>query len=153
MKIKAGSRRLVLIFDRFVIKLPKPTSWLAFVLGVLENLHERYWWCADGIVGDPKEWYNSCTRHLAQIYWADRFGLMVIMEKVRVLRDIPEEADEFEKAGNFLLDHYKGLSLVEDIKPENIGIREDGRVVLVDYGYFHTTQQWYLGRKVVERRG
>jgi hypothetical protein len=158
MQIRSGSRRFVLIFKHKVVKIPKFTSWLSFVLGVIENLQERYWWCADGQIAPAEEWYDSdrSTRHLAQIYWADRFGLCVVMERVETLEhlEIPyQECDhpKYLRCKTFLEKEYDGMTFLNDLKPSNIGIRDDGRIVIIDYGYFGCTPQWYLGRKVVYR--
>lgn len=153
MHIEWGSRRIVFVFKNFVIKIPKLTSWLSFILGIMENLNERYWWCADGVLEPANDWYSdtSATNHLAQIYWADRFGFFVIMEKVGPLKDIPDQADKFENAAKIIINRYKGLDIIDDIKPSNIGIRKNGRPVLIDYGYFKSINQTYLGRKVIKK--
>ncbi|BAW19160.1 hypothetical protein [Ralstonia phage RP31] len=158
-QIKSGSRRFVFVFKKRVIKIPKFTSWLSFILGVMENLHERSWWCADSTVQDPDLWYDEyrSTNHLAQIYWADRFGLCVVMERVDTLEHLEKEYErcsdpEYLRCAEIIENRYKNLDFLTDLKPSNIGIRPDGRVVMVDYGYFRATQQWCLGNKVIIRK-
>ncbi len=154
MKIKTGSRRIVFIFKNKVVKIPKFTSWLSFILGVMENLHERYWWCADGHVRASTEWYSGSCDHLAKIYWADRFGLCVVMERVNTLDHLEEPYQtctdlEFLRCKTILENRYKGLDIVNDIRPSNIGYCKDGRIVFADYGYFSGGNSSYLGRKVI----
>lgn len=151
MHLISGSRRHVFIFDRVVVKIPRVTAWVDFVLGVMENLHERYWYCADGTVENRAEWYaeNTSTNNLAQIFWADRFGLVVIMERVTAFTEDQVNTDEFKAAAEFLKARYAGLNFINDLKPSNVGIRADGRIVSIDYGFFPGTASWYLGRKVV----
>ena len=50
MQIKTGSSRVVFIFKNFVIKIPKFWRLSRFALGIVENLTERYWYCADNTV-------------------------------------------------------------------------------------------------------
>lgn len=142
---------MVFLFEKIVIKVPKLKSWLSFVLGILENLHERYWW--NGRVSADK-WYSGCGKNLAQIYWADRFGFIVIMERVQTLTHLekPYEGcrDPFYlRCVDVLKKEYAGLDIICDLKPSNIGIRPDGRVVIVDYGYFGGINQMYLGNKII----
>lgn len=155
MQIKSGSRRIVFLFKNKVIKIPKFTSWLSFVMGVMENLHERYWWCGDGMVSHPDDWCDerSSTKHLAQIYWADRFGLMVVMERIHnTLEHLEKEYEscsdpEFLRCEKILKDNFGKIDICSDISPRNIGLRPDGTVVMIDYGYFGGCNQIYLGRK------
>jgi hypothetical protein len=158
MHLKKGSRRFVIVLKDRVIKIPRFTSWLPFVMGVVENLQERYWWCSDGYVSPPSEWYdaNRSTRNLAQIYWADRFGLCVIMERVQTLDHLETRGEvcmdpEFLRCEAILRKEYSGMSFLSDLRPSNIGLRADGRVVFVDYGFFPCTPQWCLGRKVIRK--
>ena len=143
----------MILFKNKVVKIPKFTSWLSFVLGVMENLHERYWWCADGVVCNPDKWYtrNSSTRYFAKIHWADRFGLCVIMERVQPLDHLDPADHSFQTIYKTLSEKLKGYEAVKDLKPDNVGMRRDGQVVMIDYGYFAGGRSMYLGRKVVEK--
>ena len=79
---KHGSRRTVFIFKNRVVKIPRLKSWVSFIRGINENLEERYWYSADGSrKSDPnKPWDRNLP--LAEIFWADRFGFFVVMERV-----------------------------------------------------------------------
>jgi hypothetical protein len=102
------------------------------LLGFMENLEERYWWCADGIV--RKKWTDDpdeISQHMCEIFWADRFGFMVIMERVT-----PCTEEQYKQYKEFLEKKFKGLRFAQDLKPDNIGIRaDDGRVVVTDFGF------------------
>lgn len=155
MQIKKGSRRFVFVFKNIVIKIPRLFPWISFVFGILENLHERYWYCADGYTKEKGTWYDdtSSSCNLACIHWADRFGFIVIMDKATTtwIDDIDRDNPEFLQASKFLEERYKGLDIVFDIKPSNIGLLKDGRPVFIDYGFFSCTPQWYLGRKAIKK--
>ena len=143
-----GSRRWVFLIGKYAVKIPKFSSWLSMLLGFMENLEERYWWCADGIV--RKTWSdgpNEISHHMCEIFWADRFGFMVIMERVA-----PCTEEQYKQYEEFLKNKFKGLSFVQDLKPDNVGICADGRVVITDFGFFGGISQLYLGRKVNEYR-
>ena len=150
MKIITGSRRLVFVFDNFVVKIPKATSWISFLYGVMENLHERYWFCADGIAATTKEaWMAGQRKHLARIYYSDRFGFFVIMEKAEVYQT---KNTKFKLAKKLLESEFENTDLRYDIKIGNVGERSDGTVVMVDYGYFASINWCYIGRKILDKR-
>lgn len=141
MKIyaRAGSRRFVLIVNNKVIKIPKLSSWVSFIKGVTENLEERYWWSADG---SRKRWPNRKWEHdfLAQIYWADRFGLILIAKRLDTdLRPVCFEQDLEE-----LKMRCKGFKFVEDAKPDNVGY-DNGKLKFIDYGWHGGSADCYLG--------
>ena len=83
MDIRVGSRRIVFRTKRRVFKIPRFTRWVSLIRGINENLEERYWFSADGSRrrNPSQKWTVS---QLAEIHWADRFGLLVVMERVDV---------------------------------------------------------------------
>lgn len=161
MRIKCGSRRIVFIFDNFVVKIPKLKSLKSFCFGVLENLHERYWWAGESGIST---WESSTHQKLAKIYWADRHGLCVVMEKLPITYRYQSpydwsiiEIDDTTVSDPISLTHteindmaefFSGMDIASDCKANNIGRRENGDLVLLDYGYFNAINQMYLGVKV-----
>lgn len=150
MKIKHGSRRTVFICKDRVFKIPSIRSWVSFVRGINENLEERYWYSSDGSrKRDPKRLWDE-SLPLAEIYWADRFGLIVCMERVDTSfldtngEIVSQKKEDVLKDMESIKSWAKGLGFYDDIKPENVGYRGD-RMVLLDYGYFGGTPDWYIG--------
>lgn len=144
MKFRSGSRRFVFVFDNFVVKIPRITSWKSFIFGVLENLEERYWLVAD----NTKHVREEREYPLAKIYYADRFGFCVVMERADIFPlDVLKE--NFPLSYQETVKWSEGLSFHSDIKDGNLGLI-DGQVVFVDYGF--SRNSIYLGNPVYEVR-
>ena len=143
LRVKCGSRRLVVLTNHQVFKFPLVTSWVQFIRGVTENLEERYWWSADGSrKRNPKrKWDGFRAENLAEIFWADRFGLLVIMERV----DTESRPLTYNQDYEALVARTLNFKFADDVKPENVGYTQGGRLVYCDYGYFGGTQDCYLG--------
>ncbi len=152
-KLVKGSRRNVFIFSNFVIKIPSFKRWVSFIRGINENLEERYWYSADGSRKRGTKWNKSLR--LAEIYYADRFGFIVVSERLDTsfllnsnLYDEPvvepSKKDKFEKDLNYLRDLFKGYQFYDDIDPRNVGYRGNDLLVL-DYGYTPSTSDCYIG--------
>lgn len=148
-QIKCGSRRTIFLIGKYVIKIPKFKSWVSFIKGICENLEERYWWSSDGSrKRNPKQLWNHL--YLAEIFWADRFGFIVVMERVSTFfikegEDIQDcYRSMFNKDMEKLIKEMKGYHFGSDIKPSNVGYSH-GRLVLLDYGYTPATLDCYLG--------
>ena len=147
-QIKTGSRRIVFLFGKRVYKIPNFRCWVSFIRGIEENLEERYWWSADGSrkrePNRPWEFPN-----LAEIYWADRFGFLLIMERLDTSFMAGDEV-EFEMITQIdsdiekLKKWAKGYRFYPDIKPNNVGYRGD-KLVLLDYGFYGGTMDCYIG--------
>lgn len=150
MKIKHGSRRTVFIFKNRVFKIPSIRTWVAFIRGINENLEERYWYSADGSRKHNPDRTWDYDLPLAEIYWADRFGFVVCMERVDTSfldynGDIKSELEEKILSDMEGIKKWaKGLRVYDDIKIENVGYRGD-KMVLLDYGYFGGTPDCYIG--------
>ncbi|MGL5397276.1 MAG: hypothetical protein ACRDBQ_18665 [Shewanella sp.] len=140
MKIRSGSRRIVFVFDNFVIKIPKITSWNGFIFGVLENLEERYWLVADNTKQVREDW----TCPLAKIHYADRFGFCVVMERADVF-PLEHLKENFPVSYQEAMAWAKGLTFASDIKDGNVGLVHR-RVVFIDYGF--SRDSTYLGNPV-----
>lgn len=150
MKIRAGSCRIVFVMDNWVLKIPNIINgWSGFIWGVQENLHERYWWSADGSC-PPKtkeEWRHE---FLARIRWADCFGFFVVMERADSLEHYNGEwnDDFWSKAKDSQFWGMQNLPGFDD-HDGNVGVTRDGRVVIIDYGYH--ARHHYIGDPVVYR--
>lgn len=130
IKITKGSRRFVLLIAGYAIKIPRFTSWEGFICGIMENVTERYWYCGDNTVYKWKDEYP-----LAKIYWADRFGFIMIMKRCIVLTEELEEQYKDQIAS--VREWCKSMPFYSDIEYRiaNLGLDND-RVVVIDYGYF-----------------
>lgn len=137
MKIKTGFGRIVFVFDKFVIKFPKPTRFSTIAFGMMENLAERYWYCADSTI------YKGETNNypLAKIIWASSTGLINIMERADVVTEkvfnehmTDEGREKYSKDFEELEAWAKGLPLYNDLRFDNVGYIGN-RLVAVDYGY------------------
>lgn len=119
MKIKCGSKRLVLIFNKVVIKIPKINHYESFIRGILENIVEG---ARSGSHDD-----------LCKVIYCNRFGLFSIMEKAN---PIPNNIDRFVflemLESKYENDSYKDV-LLSDYTPENYGYIGN-HLVKVDYG-------------------
>lgn len=147
-QFKSGGRRFVFLIGKRVFKIPKFTRWVSFIRGIEENLEERYWWSSDGSrKREPNRSWDH--EHLAEIFWADRFGFLVIMERLDTSFMVGGEI-EFEMATQLdedlgkLRNWAKGLSFYPDIEPRNVGYR-GGRLLMLDYGYFGGSMDCYIG--------
>ena len=111
---KFGATRNALLIGNIVIKVPRFRSWKTFLNGILANLTER-------------EFSTMNSPYLAKVYYADIFGLMLIMERAdKVLRNTTKNTNAFfEKC------EEEGLPV--DWNPWNIGVfGKDWK--LIDYG-------------------
>lgn len=148
-KIKSGGRRFVFLIGKKAYKIPKFTAWVSFIRGIEENLEERYWYSADGSrKRKPNEGWNQ-EIPLAEIYWADRFGFLVVMERLdTVFHEYYNTSphvqarvqDDIEK----LIPQVKGFRFADDLKIENLGYRGN-RLIFLDYGFYGGTMDCYIG--------
>lgn len=138
-----GSRRFVILTKNYAIKIPIFWDWVSFISGVRENLEERYWWCSESGVNKDGEWTHQ---RLARIHWASRFGLCNVMERcdTEVHSDRHSEFS-MQKGIDELRAYYRNFTFATDIAKNNVGWTKDGRLVLIDYGYFGGTANCYLG--------
>ena len=139
MDIRVGSRRFVVRTKTKVYKIPRFTGWVSFIRGVTENLEERYWFSADGSRRrDPgRPW---TMERLAEIFWADRFGFLVVMERI----DVDSRPPSYEEDLRQLREWSKSFQFAPDVDPRNVGYRGDV-MVLCDYGFFGGTMDCYIG--------
>lgn len=147
-QVKTGSRRIVFLIGKRAFKIPNPKRWVSFIRGIEENLEERYWWSADG---SRKRQQDNKWQHefLAEIFWADRFGFLLIMERldtsfmvdgeveVEMLTQLDEDIEEIKEWA-------KGFSFYPDIVPRNVGYR-DKKLLVLDYGFYGGTRDCYIG--------
>ena len=132
------------------MKVPALTRWVSFIRGIEENLEERYWWSADGSrKREPnRKWDQQLP--LAEIYWADRFGFILVMEKVDTSFMIDEETvspelkDKVQADLDKIKSWAKGFRFFDDIKLQNVGYRNN-QMVILDYGYFGGSLDCYIG--------
>lgn len=136
MHFRSGSRRMVLVTEKYAFKFPKITSWKSFVFGVVENIVERYWYTADG------QRYDGEWRHdeLVPIVWADWLGLCVVQERCEPLS--PDQAEQHSEGLQRIQEWGKQLTFCGDIDIHNVGLYK-GQVRLFDYGYFGIPNVYY----------
>lgn len=119
MKISKGATRIVFMFSKFVIKIPRVIPWKNCLVGMLANLQERE--------------FNTLKRNdLAPIFLSSRLGLFVIMKRAKPIENYTDA--EF---WGILDEMYKGTDFYEfmlsDYKMNNYGII-NGKIVKIDYG-------------------
>ena len=141
MQIKMGSSRLVVIFKNFVIKIPKFWRISRFALGVVENLTERYWYCADNTV----KTMDINKYPLAPILYASSNGLIMVMQRADVVTEksykdmIPFDQARFVRDMEQLESWVKGFDFRHDLRMGNVGYI-GSKLVMVDYGFVRTIQ-------------
>lgn len=124
MQIKCGSRRIVFLFKKIVVKIPYLFNWVSFVSGIQENLYERYWYCPDS--------YFLYSDFLSRILWSDKLGLLIIMEKV----DTELKPESYREDYKKLYDLTYGLLFRRDMREDQVGYNQQGKLVFCDYGFF-----------------
>jgi len=145
IRFTSGSRRNVLLIGRWAIKFPILSNWVAFIAGIRENLEERYWWCSES--GVSKTWRHP---HLAEIHWADRWGLVVVQRRYENHEDTSlTDLEWTRQIRAFVNQAYAKNS---QVRPSWLGdcsetqFGWDGtKMVLLDYGWFGGTHDYYLG--------
>lgn len=111
---RRGANRWVILTKRHAFKIPRPTSWYAFLFGLLNNIHEARW---------SRQGTGRCP-----VLFAAPGGLLIVMPRAAILTD-----DEFLAfdAGEFCETH----AVPAEHKPDSFG-RLNGQVVAVDYGWW-----------------
>lgn len=118
--MKRGITRWVFLTEKYAIKIPVLSSWKQFLLGLLANMQEKYWW------------KNMPHKNLARVCYCDRFGFLLIMERADyAMCNNPNEQAQKEISKFF--QECTEIGLPVDPKPSNIGIF-DGQYKLIDYG-------------------
>lgn len=139
MKICYGSRRTVFLIGDRAYKIPRFKRFVSFIRGINENLEERYWYSADG---SRKRCRSEKWNHkfLAEIFYADRFGLLVVMKRADTKIRPETYAADFLKLSNLT----KSFSFHGDMNESNVGY-VGNELVFIDYGYFGGTLDCYIG--------
>lgn len=124
--VKTGITRYVLLIGPWAIKVPRFTEFKLLLCGLLANMQERQW--------------SGHHPALAKVHYANRYGFLLIMERVRPLsvymRKRYSDNDEFKEYlfEVFKFDDIRDL-LLEDAKISNWGVSlRSGRMVKIDYG-------------------
>lgn len=131
MRITDGVTRDVWLIGRWAIKVPTLRySWRLFLRGLLSNMNEREMWAWSGL----PDWAGPSRDVLGRVVWSSWGGWVLVMERVRVLRD--DERSRMPDCD------------IADMKPDNCGETPDGRVVVIDYG-----EGWGRVEAEHERRG
>jgi len=119
MKINKGSTRNVLVFRRFVVKIPTLKEYRLFLNGILANLQEKEW--------------SGHHPDLAKVIFCTRFGLFLVMEKAEVVSN----NTNWQSFQTMIKEKYKDDDLKEfitsDTKPSNWGYVKN-HLVKIDYG-------------------
>lgn len=143
-KIQHGSRRIVFLIGKYAIKVPSFRRWVSFIRGIEENLEERYWWSADGSrkANPKKKWTHD---YLAEIFWADRFGFIVVMERLDTsFREGKLITKQVERDFHEIKEWSKDYRFANDICYRNVGYRGEEMLIL-DYGYYGGSMDCYIG--------
>lgn len=115
-KIESGATRFVLLTGRLAFKIPQPTGWKSFLLGLLSNMQER-------------EFAKTGWEELCPIFFADPLGLLVVMPRCMPLR-----RDFWKNEFDYNAFCDRGNSFVPvECKYSSFG-RYKGKVVAIDYG-------------------
>ncbi len=120
MRKVIGSTRIVFVFEKFVVKIPRLTKYSSALYGLLSNLQERE--------------YSLKHCDLAKVLFGDFLGFIVVMERADALSCKTTNEIEFaqmleEKYKNDELKHF----MLYDAIPENWG-HINGRLIKIDYG-------------------
>jgi hypothetical protein len=116
---RRGVTRIVILTNRYAIKIPKPKIWNHFLRGILANISEKRTWRWNS--GEYEEGFSHL---LCPVVWCSWGGWILVMERARPLSRADWEwvtVPEHKK-------HFPG-----DDTMSNYGWME-GRVVKIDYG-------------------
>jgi len=131
---RRGAYRAVLLIERFAIKVPyirwewcrERSQWSELLKSASRalkmNINERDIY---------KKASLGIQKLLAKSFLVGPFGLFIVMEKCEVLSE--EEFKDFQISDMIIFDDLE-LPYLSDIKAENLGWTEDGRLVVLDYG-------------------
>jgi hypothetical protein len=117
--MKKGSTRCVWLVGKYAIKVPRLCTWRNFLNGLLANMTEREFDCI------------APELH-AKVYYADRLGLLLIMQRADYIRpcfmnySVRSSADAFFRECD-----ARGLPC--EHKYSDIGFI-NGKPVLIDFG-------------------
>ncbi len=129
MKINLqGCTRIVFIFRRVVIKIPKPFIWSHFLSGLIANMNEDKCW-----KWNSGKYEKGSSHLLCPVVWASWGGWLLIMKRANT--------EEFKSSlhSKLVIIHeelYKpwvDAGFSGDDKIDNYGIFK-GNVVKIDYG-------------------
>lgn len=125
INLKGGSR-IVFLFKKFVVKIPVIYSWYGFLNGLLSSMRE---------LDKIKYYKGNYPEQIPKVYYGNRFGFIIIMKRYREVTR--EENDEFrDELTRIAESDTEGSRYFwyGDIKPENYGYDEQGRLVKFDHG-------------------
>lgn len=132
MKINLkGVTRIVLIFNKFVIKIPNFTySWHHFLKGLVANINENHTWKYNSGKYERGKSYLLCP-----VRWASWGGWILIQGRANI-KVTYENREEFDFSEHIL--EFEGDDTIS-----NYGEYE-GRLVKIDYGDLDikTTPSW-----------
>jgi len=106
---KGVTRWVIIVWPKFVIKVPSLSSWKQFLQGLLANMQEEFWWKSTKDKRLCPTWFSICG------------GFMNIQPYC-----FRPDCDEMPCVSN-----YDGLPL--DTNPNNFG-QYNKQTVLFDYG-------------------
>lgn len=125
ISLKGGSR-IVFLFKEFVIKIPVLYSWYGFLNGLLSSMRE---------LDKINNYSGIYPEQKPKVYYGNRFGFIIIMKRYREVTR--EENDAFREELNRIVESDTEDSKYfwyGDIKPQNYGYDEQGRLVKFDHG-------------------
>ena len=112
-----GTTRWVLLTRNYAIKLPTLIDWRLFLLGLLANMNERFFYLSFQ-KGSPE-----LAQRLCPIVFSAPGGWLVVMRRAQ-----PLDRDDFELCAQI---NWKYIPV--ERKPDSFGWFE-GRIVAIDYG-------------------
>ncbi len=116
-RFKAGATRWVFLLGPWAIKVPRPTEWRLFLLGLLGNMQERQFW----EMAKAQRLLCYCP-----IVASIPGGFLAVMRRARPLNDAEwarVDAREFQER----------FHCPVEAKRDSFGVLE-GRIVAIDYG-------------------
>ena len=115
VRCHCGATRRVLLVGQFALKVPRTTTWVTFLNGLLANMQER-------------EFSRAGWPELCPVRFSIPGGWLVVMDRARPL----DEAEWCDFDPELFTEHPDYTIPVEP-KRDSFGVLA-GRVVAVDYG-------------------
>lgn len=120
MIIKYGSTRIVILINKYAIKLPNFTNYRGFLKGLLGNLMESNW----NAVNDTR---------LAKILFKLPLGLLNVMEKAEPLESFNESYIKNLLKPYHTENDVSDLRNIVELKQDSFGLINN-EIKIIDYG-------------------
>jgi len=117
-RLAYGATRAVLLIGGLAVKIPRPTEWRLFLLGLLANMQER-------------QFARTGWPELCPVLFSLPGGWLVVMPRASILTD--EEWDRIAYADIYSFANQQEYAIPVELKSDSFGWL-NGRLVAVDYG-------------------